>query len=448
VFGNPARVMAKRFTDDIIAELLALRWWDLDSEQVLSLRSQLQSTDVEAFITACRGLKGLTPRRELALAPAPQPPVPTRLVRPDDASGATAPVVAQIIAVIRLERPEFTEADLSTPFRSLGIDSFGMVLLRTRLEEALGKPIDDGAWAAVVTPADIVHAAAPPAPPAPPAGRRGSAEVAVERRRHNLNMPQMALGGLSESWLFKELGDMHWSMITKGLGSASHELQDATGERLYATFTRVQLDSTFSLSSYAENECIDVDARISRYGAGMFFSEATARGERKSIQARLMSSFSKIGKPGSNTSLQKGQPGIPPDCGIPALADLPAFGREYHARRSEPPPPPIFECEYEIVPSHDINGVGLLYFAAYPMINDICAIRHAGRSFATDFSTRKRDVFYFSNSNPDETLVYRLCRWDANDGRIEMEASISRKSDGVLMAYVKTAKDACGIKPR
>ena len=140
----------------------------------------------------------------------------------------------------------------------------------------------------------------------------------------------------------------------------------------------------------------------------------------------------------------KGQPEIPPDCDIPTLPDLPAFGHEYRARRAEKLASPIFECEYEIVPSHDINGVGLLYFAAYPTINDICAMRHAGRSLATGFSTRQRDVFYFSNSDPDETLIYRLHRWTASDDRIEMEASISRKSDGVLMAYITTAKDACG----
>jgi len=440
VFGNPARVMSKRFSDETITEMLELRWWDLDLEQVLSLRPQLQDTDVEAFIAACRKLKGLPPRRQAA--PARSAPAARRIA---SRSGLTMPAAAQVVAVIRSERPEFSDADLSTPLKHLGIDSFGMVLVRTRLEERLGKSIDDCTWAAIVTPADIVRAVAAATPAS---GRSRSPETASERRQYNLNMPQMALGGLSESWLFKELGDMHWSMITNGLGSASHELQDTQGDRLYATFTRVQLDSTSSLAGYAENERIEVDAEISRYGAGVFFSAMTASGDRKSVRARLMSSFSKIGQAGSNTSLLKGQPQIPSDCGIPALADLPGFGREYHARRSEKPGPPILECEYEIVPSHDINGVGLLYFAAYPTINDICAMRHAGSSFATGFSTRNRDVFYFSNSDPDETLVYRLHRWNAGDDRIDMEASISRKSDGVLMAYVKTAKDACGTRPR
>jgi probable biosynthetic protein (TIGR04098 family) len=104
-------------------------------------------------------------------------------------------------------------------------------------------------------------------------------------------------------------------------------------------------------------------------------------------------------------------------------------------------PSPIFECEYEIIPPHDINGVGLLYFAAYPIIIDICATRYAGRAFATGFSTRRRDIFYFANSDADDTLIYRIHHWRADPQQIELEASLSRKSDGVLMAYAVASKD-------
>jgi probable biosynthetic protein (TIGR04098 family) len=120
---------------------------------------------------------------------------------------------------------------------------------------------------------------------------------------------------------------------------------------------------------------------------------------------------------------------------------LPEFGLDYRARRGMQLTAPIFECEYEIVPSHDINGVGLLYFAAYPIIVDICAMRHAGRTFATDFSTRHRDIFYFANSDADDILVYRIHHWCADERHIRMEASLSRKGDGVLMAYAITSKD-------
>ena len=253
-------------------------------------------------------------------------------------------------------------------------------------------------------------------------------------------MPQMAVGGLSESWLFKELGDIHWNMLAKALGQPTRLISDSAGDRIYATFTRIQLRSSCALGIYKENERIDIDAGMSRHGAGLYFSDAMANGATGSIQARLMSSFSKFGATGSNTSLFKGLPELPPDCAIPALADVPEFGRDYQGRRAETLAPPIFECEYEIMPSHDINGVGLLYFAAYPMIDDICAARHAGRRYATGLSTRSRDIFYFGNSDADDKLIYRLHRRAGDDDFVEMESSISRKSDGSLMARIFTQK--------
>ena len=100
---------------------------------------------------------------------------------------------------------------------------------------------------------------------------------------------------------------------------------------------------------------------------------------------------------------------------------MPVFATDYRTRRELPPEPPIFECEYDIIPCHDINGVGLLYFAAYPIINDICAMRYAGRSIMEDFATRERDLLYFANCDPNETLVYRIHRWHAAGDRIEIE---------------------------
>ena len=205
-------------------------------------------------------------------------------------------------------------------------------------------------------------------------------------------------------------------------------------------FRQFQLRSTAPLSAYGENEAITIAAKTSRYGAGMFFSEVEVAANAGSAQARVMSSFSKYGEAGANTSLLKGQPQIPADCEIADLGELPPFGQDYRAKRADAPPAPIFECEYGLIPPHDINGVGLLYFAAYPMIIDICAMRHAGRAFATQYSTLSRDVFYFANSDPDETLLFRLHRWSVNAGVLAFDATLSRKSDGVLMAFATTTK--------
>jgi probable biosynthetic protein (TIGR04098 family) len=440
VFGNPARVHRKRFSAEVIDALLELRWWDLDRGQIQLMRPLLLSDDINLFIDKCRELRGLPCSRKTHAARAEIGSSSTANDSIAPASGPCPAMSAKVVALIQSEIPALSSDNLDTPFQRLDVDSMGMITLRAELEQSFEILIDDEAWTSVVTPADVVRIVSTIETQSTDGARTAPA---CARRVYSLNMPQMALGGLSESWLFKEIGDIHWTIITDGLRMPSSELKDGNGQRLYATFTRFQLSATASVAAYAENERVAIDAQTSRYGAGLFFTEATVRGDGKSARARVMSSFSKFGETRANTSLLKGQPEIPPGCAIQALADLPEFAREYRARRSGELAATIFECEYQIIPCHDINGVGLLYFAAYPMINDICAARHAGRSFMTHFATRERDVLYFANSDPDETLVFRIHRWRASDARIEMEASLSRKSDGVLMAVIVTLKDRC-----
>ncbi len=342
----------------------------------------------------------------------------------------------RVIAIIRRECPAFSAADLQTPFDRLGIDSVGMLMIHTAVEEIAGERFDNRRWERIVTPSDLVRTLRAPARDEPEQ-RSGTA---VERRSRVLSMPQMALGGLSERWLFTELGDMHWSILANAFDRPSHLLRDDEGRRIYATFTRFRLESTRPFADFEENERIDLDLSMRRHGAGMYFSDAVVSGTTGSVQASLMSSFSKFGQSASNMSLLKGLPEIPADFAIPLLSELPEFGQAYRTRRSTTSPAAIFECDYEIIPAYDINGVGLLYFAAYPIINDICASRHGGRSLMIDFSTVRRDVFYFGNSNPDETLLFRLHEWRCDEHSIDMTASIARRSDGNVIAQILTRK--------
>ncbi len=162
-----------------------------------------------------------------------------------------------------------------------------------------------------------------------------------------------------------------------------------------------------------------------------------------------MSTFAKYGERGANTSLVKGAPVLPEAGGIPALAAFPDFGTEYRARRAGEEAAPTWECDYEIQGPHDINGVGLLYFAAYPLIADICVARHEAErhgqaGFLLDHATVVKDVFYFANSEPDEVLRVRLHAREAEDGRTRHVASLSRGSDGRCMAVVESVKRRVG----
>ena len=54
-----------------------------------------------------------------------------------------------------------------------------------------------------------------------------------------LGMPQLALGGLSESWLLMECGHRHWTLLERMLGVEARGMHDDRGCRMYASFVAV-----------------------------------------------------------------------------------------------------------------------------------------------------------------------------------------------------------------
>lgn len=345
--------------------------------------------------------------------------------------------------LVRSVLPALAVADYGRRLADIAIDSFALLELRLKLESALGVTIDDRDWVALDSiDALLAHLESRTGAGLPAAASNADGGGPTACRSVLLNMPQMALGGLSESWLFKQAGDLHWEMICSGLRARSHELVDGVGDRLYSTFTRLRLETSQPLVAFGENETLDMASTLSRFGQGIYFSGTKAVCHGKTVQADVMSSFTKRGSLTNNTNLLKGQPIIPEGCAIPPQAEMPPFGVQYRARRALDPGPALFETRYEIIPCHDINGVGLLYFAAYPSISDICEIRYAGRGnrWACQTSTICRDICYFANCDIDDGILYRVhARRDA-ERWVDIESSLSRESDGRLMAYLVTRK--------
>jgi acetyltransferase-like isoleucine patch superfamily enzyme len=54
VAGNPARLVRRRFSDDVVDALLRIKWWNLDRAIVTELSPFLQSGDPHRFIDECR----------------------------------------------------------------------------------------------------------------------------------------------------------------------------------------------------------------------------------------------------------------------------------------------------------------------------------------------------------------------------------------------------------
>jgi probable biosynthetic protein (TIGR04098 family) len=326
----------------------------------------------------------------------------------------------------------FGALPLDTPFSDSPFDSFALIALRAEIEENEGIQIADEDWINARRPIDLKRFIT-----RPKAGTIGKGGVlaATARRSLEINMPQMSQKGLSEAWLFKEMGDIHWSLITGALKVKSNAIADQEGNRLYATFTRIRYQSTIPLSEFRENAPLDFSAGMTRFGAGMFFSTIKAETSNGKATFELMSSFSKFNEEGNAKSLKKGQPTIPPGFVIPSVAQLPQFAEEYRALRAEPAGDAIFSTDYEIVPVHDINGVGLLYFAAYPIITEICTQRYVDKGVR--LSPIGRDISYYANSASDDAVRFILSEWTERDGMATAVAHLIR-GDETRMATVRT----------
>ena len=54
VVGNPAREVKRRFSDDTVDALLAIKWWDWPMERIQEFVPLLCSSDMERFLVACK----------------------------------------------------------------------------------------------------------------------------------------------------------------------------------------------------------------------------------------------------------------------------------------------------------------------------------------------------------------------------------------------------------
>ena len=108
----------------------------------------------------------------------------------------------------------------------------------------------------------------------------------------------------------------------------------------------------------------------------------------------------------------------------------------------------IFHSEYNINPYYDLNGVGLLYFASYPTINDYCEANYFNSKknnierWEQTFTTTSRDILYYANCDVNDSIIYKLnSHEEVNNTKVKLSSSLYRKSDNKLMARIFTIKN-------
>jgi probable biosynthetic protein (TIGR04098 family) len=353
----------------------------------------------------------------------------------------------QYLHLLQKQIPKVSEQDLYVPIVNTHIDSLDLLVLRVALEKHFNTEVSDSLWYEFKTLAQAIDSFHHH-------GQKDHGVSEVEKLQPRLiesieiRMPQMANGALSENWLLKYLGDIHWQLISNGFNKKSSEFRDEAGNRLYATFVRVNYCIS-PLNEFLENQVIEFTAGMEGFGNNSFVSNISARCDHKHINATLLTTFS-VRENGNNDKIIKYVP-LERTNQISQLSKTPLFLDEYRLLRKglmDHIFTPLgeflitnetsFEWEYSINPFYDINGVGLLYFAAYPIIADICFSEYFHKPQV--YTTVYRDIFYFSNCNSTDKIIFRLNHIEENGNQLKSLSSLFRKSDHQMLARILTVK--------
>ncbi|MGW3042850.1 beta-ketoacyl synthase N-terminal-like domain-containing protein [Kitasatospora sp. NPDC001159] len=261
-----------------------------------------------------------------------------------------------------------------------------------------------------------------------------------------LGLPSLSVGGLSENWLLREAGDLHWELIGNHFGSKVADLTDSDGTRLLPAFVRVRLTAADSLRFFAEHDQGLLDGTLTRLDDQAFVSDVRFATATSHVEARLLTAFVRRGT-GNWLS-----PGTPRNPGWAPVARPTAehleFQAEFRAMSGLGPGdgPGLFQDTYELNPFADVNAAGLLYFASYPHINDRGERKYLqslapGGEWAVEACTLSRDILYLGNCGLEDSVRYRLddCRFES-DHRAVLTSTLLRERDGRPLARIETVK--------
>jgi len=283
-----------------------------------------------------------------------------------------------------------------------------------------------------------------------------------------IHLPQTDATGLSENWLFKHCGEMHWDHLCAAMGVSgvnSQAMRNDAGKRLYPTFVAIRCRYATPLCMVEMDQHFQTTVALTHFGRAFFHSTITFSNEATRFELEMLTTFVARSKNGLNALHQS----------------LPSANLVYNSSPLSSPPPllklsqalrhgdlteydflghhfalsgnaPGFQMSFEPSPYIDYNGAGLLYFAAYPTITDTIERKLIGehqladptRDWAAQSSTIARDVFYYRNLDLGKRLVATLKRFDRAGDNVILHTLLANEVDGKPLAEIITAKRLLG----
>ncbi|MCR4265176.1 Pnap_2097 family protein [Nitratireductor sp. ZSWI3] len=196
---------------------------------------------------------------------------------------------------------------------------------------------------------------------------KGALRRTGQIRNYRLGMAQLAPEGLSEQWLLRECGDIHWLLLAQAIGLNRAVFVDDEGRPAYAAFCATSLDLLHPAASLPGADVI-VTSDIFRVGLGSTGSvHVVCREGVELARLRMISTFVSHDSTGLNRRIVRNRavseaelPGAPE-----GLVELNESARRISKSYAGPPARAGRRYRETPCPSLDFNAVGLLYFPVF-----------------------------------------------------------------------------------
>ena len=286
-----------------------------------------------------------------------------------------------------------------------------------------------------------------------------------------INMPQTDALGLSENWLLKHCGDLHWQRIYEALGTKgahSELMRDEAGSQLYPTFVAIRCRYDTPLGCVRTGARFRSRAEMARFGTTFFNSNIIFESEDAHFTLEMLTTFAARDEEGGN-ALHRSVPLARCTGNCLTLAAAPPLLKTGQSLRHGDlhrydilghriplgNTPEVASTAYEPSPYFDYNGAGLLYFAAYPTIADTAERKmimenrlfEGGRDWALITSTVGRDLFYHRNLNLGDGVLVRIKSMKREGEDFVIHTALSSERQGESLADVFTVKRLLAYSP-
>ncbi|MEI9997394.1 MAG: Pnap_2097 family protein [Rhizomicrobium sp.] len=264
---------------------------------------------------------------------------------------------------------------------------------------------------------------------------------------HLLGMPQLAYGGLSEAWLLRQLGDMHWSLIGRYLELEPQAICDTFGNRLYPAFVAIRLRNC-AFGAAREGDSLEIASAGEFVSRKRFYSRHVGMIRGKAVlQVELLSIFLKRQRESDNSGLVSAEPTSmrhavivrSPPQGAETLLEAARAARQganSMTRLATPAPVRFLPC-----PSIEFNGAKILYFAYIPSIMDRAENAWLFDCHLSLGNIVGRDLFILSNANVGDVLTVEASVFDIS-ARGDCVARVMNEMTGNVVAVGIAQREA------